>query len=475
MIIWIITAIFILSAIFIALTKPKLLYFVLVFFAGWHSLYIDIGLQVTLYRLIIIIFLFCLPIYFSLRKTSFKFPKSAKFLAVFICYAIGITLITKFFAPESYITAFFRGESRWISQIAKLLIYMTPVFLPLLFFKKIADIKTAAKVFLGSTVVLCILGWIQSLVFYLYRINLFPIFSGGLTSAGPIRTIAVNMFGVTFHRMHSLGGEPRNFATTVAIAILLLIVLKITTIKKFRFLDKNNLLIGFFLISLFASLSTTGFVILAIGLGLIVLLSFFIRNLKIRLAFRPIIAIGIMTLIFFIVIISSGILSLNTVKNLVLARTIERQPIEIFDVAALGFLSEHPLYGLFGIGMGNIHLYARDYLPIFCHPYAYNTIFTPLSGYLIIISELGIIGLVLFLFAYLKPIFSNFQYRRLIQDDKLKKTILSLNIFAIFVLITYLLRREAVNYAYIVIGLLFFMNYKINSIVKNQENNKNKL
>jgi len=179
MIITIITIVFILSATFIAFTKPKLLYFLLIFFASWYSLFIDIGLQISIYRLIIIIFLFCLPVYLSLRKNAIKFPSTAKYLLIFVCYAVAVTLMARFFVPESRIAGFTRGEGRWIFQIVMLFISVTPVFLPLLFLKKIEDIKTVAKVFIISTVILCILGWIQSLAFYFYRAIIFPVYSGG--------------------------------------------------------------------------------------------------------------------------------------------------------------------------------------------------------------------------------------------------------------------------------------------------------
>jgi len=466
MMITIITSILILSIIFIGLTKPKLLYYVMVFFAGWFSVFIDVGLMITAYRLVIIIFLLCLPIYFSLRKNAIKFPPSVRYLLIFVCYAITITIVSQFYAPESYIVGFARGEGRWIFQIAMLLIDVTPVFLPLLFFKKIEDVKTTAKVFVTSVIILCVLGWVQSLAFYLYGVALFPVFREGLTGA-VTQVMDVNMFGVTFFRMHSLGGEPKDFAVTVAVAIVLLIMSKITDSKGFRF---GNLLMGFFLISLFMSLATSGFFVLLMGLAFIVILPFFVKDLRPRFAFKSIAVIAVTTIIFFGIIIISGILPLDLIKELSLERTITRSPIELFDAAVISFLSKHPQYGLFGVGMGNIHLYAWDNLIQYAseNPLAawvfersHDFVIVPNSGYLRIISELGIMGLILFLYAYLTPVRFNFKCRQYISDNNVKAIVLCLNLFSIFILVTFLMRYFQINYAYITLGLIYFLNRKI--------------
>jgi len=465
MVIIVATAIFILSAIFIALAKPKLLLYAMVFSVGWHSIFVDIGFTISLYRLIIIIFWLCLPVYLSLRKHDFmlKFPSSIKWLFAFVSYAIAVTLIARFSIPEVYIVGFARGEGRWIFQIAMFLITITPVFLPLLFFTTIEDVKTAVKVFIASTAALCAIGWMQSLAFYLYGVTLFPVFREGLTGA-VTQGMAVPLFGMTFFRMHSLGGEPRDFSMTVAVAIILLLVTRMVGYEKVR---STTLLIGFFLLSLFMSLSTSGLVVLTIGL---IVLPFYTGKLGVKFTFKPIATIAVMAALFLGVIISLGILPLDTMKNMIWARTFARTPIELFDAATLNFLSAHPQYGLFGMGMGNMHLHVRDYLAQYglYHPgaawvvrVARNIIFVPLSGYLRMISEIGIIGLILFLGAYLSPIRRNLKYIRYISDDKSRSLAESLSYFAIFALIAYLMRTILIDVAFIALGWVYVLNRRI--------------
>jgi hypothetical protein len=439
----------------------------MVFFAGWYSIFIDVGLAITIYRLIVIIFLLCLPLYLSLRRTAIKFPAGTKYLIIFIWYAVIVTVIARLLSPEIYIESFTRGGGRWFFQIIMLLIDITPVFLPLLFFRKVEDVKTTAKVFIASTTVLCILGWAKSLAYYLYRINIFPIFREGLLG-GDKQDVAISMFGTIFHRMHSLGGEPKDFAVTVAIAIILLIILRIAVPKGSRF---RIFLIGFFLISLFMSLATSGFFVLAMGLVLLVILTPFIRGLRFNFTFKSIAIAALAGIIFFGVMvsisISKGTLSLDVVKKVFVARTIERSPIEVFDSATLKFLSVYPQYGLFGVGMGNIHLYAADYLwPDWAD---YKAVFVPNSGYLEIISELGVIGFLLFLFVFLIPIRWNFKRIRHIQNNNIKSIGLALGLLSIFILIVYLMRANRENYIYISLGLLYFFNVQI---LKGADKNK---
>jgi len=470
-----ITVIFVLIGIFLALTKPKLLLYAMVFFVGWHSVFVDIGFTITAYRLIIVIFWLCLPVYLSLRKhdSTLKFPPSIKWLFAFVSYTIAVTLIAWFFIPEIYIAGFARGEGRWIFQIAMLLITISPALLPLIFFKKIEDVKTAGKVFIVSTAILCIIGWVQSLAFYLHGIALFPIPVEGLL--GDIRRIiTVDMFGVTFHRMHSLGGEPRDFSMTVAVAIILLLIARMGGYGKFKF---SNLLLIFFLMSLFMSLSTSGVVVLAMGLALIIILPFFTSKQRFKLAFKPIATVVAITALLFGAIVSVGILPLDIMKDILWERTFARTPIELFDAATLRFLSAHPQHGLFGMGMGNMHLYVRDYLvqyglynpeAAWVVPMAHDIIFVPLSGYLKLLSEIGIIGLILFLGAYLSPIRRNFKYSRYISDSSFKSLVGGLSYFAIFAVVAYLARTILIDVAFIALGWVYFLNREAATILRKQ-------
>jgi hypothetical protein len=77
-------------------------------------------------------------------------------------------------------------------------------------------------------------------------------------------------------------------------------------------------------------------------------------------------------------------------------RTLGRTYIEDFDGAIMRFLEDQPSHIWLGVGLGNAHLYANDYLSIYAR-YAFDTAFAAKSGYLRLVSEVGIVGLLLFL------------------------------------------------------------------------------
>ncbi len=218
------------------------------------------------------------------------------------------------------------------------------------------------------------------------------------------------------------------------------------------------------------SFATSGVFVLIAGLLLLAVLSLFIKGLRLVPALKRITAIVVFLIIFFSIIIGSGILPYDMLEAVIIERTIARSPIELFDAAAIGFLLTNPQYGLFGVGMGNIHLYAWDNLlqhamidPLaaWVIPYAHDFVFIPNSGYLEIILELGLIGLFLFLAVFLIPIRLIFRRMRHIQGDDLKRLGLILGCFGIFILLTYLMRFHQINYAFIVLGLIYFFNREI--------------
>jgi O-antigen ligase len=78
-------------------------------------------------------------------------------------------------------------------------------------------------------------------------------------------------------------------------------------------------------------------------------------------------------------------------------QVVARGLIEDFDVAIWDFLFDNPTALLVGVGLGNAHLYADQYLEPEFAAYAQGTAFVAKSGYLRVLSELGLVGLCLFL------------------------------------------------------------------------------
>jgi uncharacterized membrane protein YidH (DUF202 family) len=76
---------------------------------------------------------------------------------------------------------------------------------------------------------------------------------------------------------------------------------------------------------------------------------------------------------------------------------------EDWNEVVLAWLRAHPTYGVLGVGLGNVHLYAAEYIPP-AYSYMYDNVFVAKSGLLRLISEIGIVGLVFALWMYWAPI-----------------------------------------------------------------------
>jgi O-antigen ligase len=72
--------------------------------------------------------------------------------------------------------------------------------------------------------------------------------------------------------------------------------------------------------------------------------------------------------------------------------------VEDFDQTVLAFLADNPWWIVTGSGWGNIHNLSQAYIPPQFAYYMQDTIFVAKSGYLKIVSENGLIGVLLLLF-----------------------------------------------------------------------------
>ena len=92
------------------------------------------------------------------------------------------------------------------------------------------------------------------------------------------------------------------------------------------------------------------------------------------------------------------------VISLLAERTVDRidqnGAVEDFDLAILDFFKARPEYLVLGTGLGNAHLYAGPYVQPEFQSYTEGNVFTAKPQYLRIVSELGIVGLLLFLAWY---------------------------------------------------------------------------
>jgi hypothetical protein len=79
-------------------------------------------------------------------------------------------------------------------------------------------------------------------------------------------------------------------------------------------------------------------------------------------------------------------------------KTINKVGLEVQDEAVFDFLKQEPYYAITGLGLGNVHFYAINYLPP-GFPLFRDTPFKGNSGFFLLLGDIGFIGIfMLFIF-----------------------------------------------------------------------------
>ena len=100
-------------------------------------------------------------------------------------------------------------------------------------------------------------------------------------------------------------------------------------------------------------------------------------------------------------------MSLNDLIQLRIFRGDENISLDTFtddwNKPVIGFLENHPKFLITGVGLGNIHFWALDYIPEEYMHFMGGNVFCAKSGFLRVLSELGVLGVGLFFYAFFKP------------------------------------------------------------------------
>lgn len=376
-----------LTLLHLLITKKVSLFQVYVFLLPFHSWYFKIGLNLFASQIIIILMMITIFLVKPGKGRSFFSPNTPQ-VTIYFAFSVIVTVIMTLIYHGQFLDlgGFFRSEGRFISQIILLALSLSIIPLSYNYLKRLKDVKSTIKTFLNAVLVLTILGWFQLVIFYLFHYDIFPL---ALSKEGIIRSGVWNTSGFNFFRMSSLGGEPKSLSITFVLGFFIL-----------KVFNKNNLFIyGKFdkviklmlLISTIATASTSGLALL-----IILYISDFLFDLfrsKIRLRTQNIL-FAILTFGIFISIIS---VYWEYVSVYINARLLDRNLVgEDFDYPIQKFFIDHTEFLLFGTGLGNAHNFAHPYIPSETSHYMVDSIFVAKSGYLKLISEIGIIGFFIF-------------------------------------------------------------------------------
>jgi len=417
---------------------------VYVFSIPFFGLMYDVGVSLTIDRFWAVIMLLVL----ILNKNLFKIEKSLKYLLFFIFYAFSITIIISQFLPDTAnLFPPFRGKYRYITQILIWGLLIITVFYFTKYLKTEEDVKQLLKTLIISSFTLSLIGIFQYLFYKRFGYDIIPI--GFLQ--GEERSGIFDYEGKHIFRVSSIGGEPKHFAYTLSIVLPLLIFSKYFKIINLRYYFSISIVM---LINLFLTFSTQGYIlfILNIFIGLIFII--FYKGIKLKF-------IVYSSLIFAFIII---LLILNPIIfDLIKLRTIDRltdpsiigasSAIEDWNEAVIGFLNNNPHWLLTGVGLGNIHLYAQDYIPEYAN-YMQNNVFVAKSGFLRLLSETGIIGLFIFIIAYIRPLISIYK------NSKQMNLFLLLIISSTYIFLDFLITQDGPGYIFFIMGILYVIARK---------------
>jgi hypothetical protein len=387
---------------------PKRVILLAVFLAPWHGLDVDIGVRVTAYQCALLACLLGMGIRLCLGYLTTSNRSVGFWILAYVFWTVGVSLVQIPLLREASVEggAFRAPIVRAIIQIPVFLLAMSPVILVPLVLKLRSDIFEVGKVYLISCVVLAIIGWFQLAVWISTGNNPLPIgyvneLLGGM---GPTYEGITSIGDELTFRMNSLGGEPKYLGVSLVISVVLL------QQQLYYLTDGNVRLIGlwlFLLIAAYATLSTSAIYLWVIAslLQALLILQKAERGSPARarpIASAVLLLVGLLAAVviaFESIIEDDQMLLLAVLYARTLGRSDDSVIIEDFDEAILTLLWENPLLAIVGVGLGNVHLFANEYLaPLFAE-YARDTAFTAKAGYLRLVSECGIIGLVLFCLA----------------------------------------------------------------------------
>lgn len=328
------------------------------------------------------------------RITTLEIPVV---LAPYLMYIVIVCLTMSFFLPE-VVSRFppLRGEYRWISQI----VMFSLLFVPVVFFYNIKpevhELIQLINVFIGTTAFICFTGILQLYVYKLTGKDLFPINMFAPGEQNDLLRSALSRLSekIKVLRMSGLGGgEPKHFGYTCVMAFNLLF-LRWVFFGRSGFISSliNLALASLFIGCIFLSLSTQSYLLLAMD----ILLLFFLMLVKFGLKKKR-----VLILFFMMTAGSAFVLQNQYTRTLIEARIYNRLEetgaIEDFNLTVLDFLIHHPKYLPFGTGIGNVHFFAFPYIPNEFKFYMRDSVFVAKAGLLRVISEQGIVGLLLFI------------------------------------------------------------------------------
>jgi hypothetical protein len=387
----------------LSLRRPWAGVLVCVALLPWSGVEVDPGIRLTAYRLVLFGWIAALAVR-GLSRMRRRTPTSGEgrlslWGIAFLAYATVWSLVQLAFVPTSDVAgSALRAvpQFRSIGQIAWFLLRFAPLLLLPAVLSRMEQGVTATRVYLGSLALLAVVGFVQLGVWTATGVDVAPI--GGVAEllggdAG-VRHGIFAAFGRRLLRMSSFGGEPKGLGQSLAVGLLLLQAGWFVTGTRPKRLAVLWVLL---FVAMLTTVSTSALYVWS-G-GTVLLVGYLALARPAGRASVPLYTLGLgaSCLLVVTVLVSAAGLTPAEFGDVLAARTVDRRLIPDFDLAVWGFLLEHPAWGVVGVGLGNVHTYAASHIPEFARRYMESSVFVAKSGYLRLLSEVGVVGLVLFL------------------------------------------------------------------------------
>lgn len=404
-----------------ALDRRNLAY-LYAFFLPFAGVTYEVGLQVnpekmtTLYMLV----------FMALFHEQFRFKS---YVVLYLVTAVGITFLMSMSLPP-YADEFplLRGRLRWVFQIVYLFMSFAPLHYVPSVLKDTADVARLLRFFVLSCLLQALMGIAQYVVFQYTGADIFPM-SLFMGIESKLATANFDFGHLRIMRICALGGEPKNLSYSLATALA--VVYAYFILKK-----QSRSLIPLMLVfaaAIFLTLSSQGIVLLAIVLMLVpVLLMVYRRKVTYR-SVGTVLAVALVSWYIWNFTFAGKLLQTRTVERFTEAKEGEgRGGVEDFDVIILAYFQDHPQAVLTGLGLGNVHFHTSEYIPAELSYYIYKNVFVSKKGIIRIVSETGLLGLLVFALMCFIPLYNLSKYQLSGQDQLWRNVLLIATLTVLF-------------------------------------------
>lgn len=361
-----------------------------VFYLPWFGLALNLGLTVTIDRFFAAALVGGVAVTLGTRGFGG--------FGLFLVYAFLCTVLNSILLPDAArLFPAARGEWRWPFQ----LVIWSLMVLPgaaVAATQSVAVVRACLRMLVFSVSLLSALALVQFAIFHATGIDILPINVMEGASVEARMAAFESARGVVF-RACALGGEPKHLAYSAAVALT--VVAAEWAYGNVLSAGRRQLLVatGLICAALVVTFSTQGLLLAAVNLAVILAFSILRSGMSPRRFSTVLLLVAAGAAVIAWIPGLHEVLALRTVSRLR-----DTGGMEDWNTVVADWLLDNPEWAVMGVGLGNVHLHALHHIPEEFLFYMGGQVFVAKAGALRLLSETGIIGLTIFLAAFLRPV-----------------------------------------------------------------------